>query len=278
MNDGGPRGDAAALAFLRSDVMGNLPMLKMLAADGGEARLLYREAEETGATLSASEAAIQRRAAMLLLPVTASAFDRATYPKAEWIVMLAADEAGDVAPLLATLPAHTGLVFKVTSRFVDAVRSARAIRRVSAYVSYTWPDGRDTAPDPRVSVSLTTDPLGRKLRAAMPKTLEDVLPFFDSGDARLFTISEAGMPVAGCLTFPNFGRVHEIGVLYTVPGFRHRGYARALVATAAHDLKGRDLVTRYQSIDDNDASRRVAAAAGLTPFLTLDHWVHDRSA
>ena len=86
------------------------------------------------------------------------------------------------------------------------------------------------------------------------------------------------MPVAGCLTFPNFGRVHEIGVLYTVPGFRHRGYARALVATAAHDLKGRDLVTRYQSIDDNDASRRVAAAAGLTPFLTLDRWVHDRSA
>ncbi len=165
-------------------------------------------------------------------------------------------------------------MFKVTARHVDTIRSALPIRRVAAYVSYTSPPERDTAPDARVAVSLTTDSLGRRLRGAMPKTLEDVLPFFDSGDARLFTVAEAGMPVAGCLTFPNFERVHEIGVLYTVPGFRHRGYARALVATATHDLAGRGLVTRYQTTEDNDASRRVAAAAGLSAFLTLEHWVH----
>lgn len=274
MNDAGPRGDLAALEFLRGDVMGNLPMLKMVATYGSEARLVYRPGEASGAVLLPD----RRRAAMLMLPVTASAFDRATYPKAEWVVMLAADDPADTVPLLSTLPLQTGLVFKVAARYVDAIRSAMPIRRVSSYISYTWPDGQDTAPDPRVSVSLTTDPLGRKLRGAMPKTLEDVLPFFDSGDARLFTISEGGMPVAGCLTFPNFERVHEIGVLYTVPGCRHRGYARALVATAAHELRGRGLATRYQTTEDNDASRRVAAAAGLAPFLTLEHWVHDRSA
>jgi len=135
-----------------------------------------------------------------------------------------------------------------------------------------------THPDPRVNVSLTTDPLGKKLRAAMPKTLEDVLPFFESGEARLFTIAEGSAPIAGCLSYPNFEHIHEIGVLYTAPGFRHRGYARALATTAAHDLRGRGLTVRYQTTDDNDASNAVARAAGFVAFLTIEHWVSDRAA
>jgi len=250
---------AAALAFLQRDMMGNLPMLKMLAAYPAQAGLQFAEREG-------------RAAAMLMLPVAASAFDRATYTKAEWVVMLAAGDADDVAPLLAELPAHAGFVFKIAPRFARAVSRSIPVQRVTAYISYTWPADLPTQPDPRVNVSLTTDPLGKKLRAAMPNTLEDVLPFFDSGEARLFTIAEGGATVAGCLAYPNFDRVHEIGVLYTAPGFRHRGYARGLAATAAHDLRGRGLTARYQTTEDNDASQAVARASGFVPFLTLEHW------
>jgi len=257
--------DPAALAFLRREPLSNLPMLKMLATYREHARVEFN-------------AAAGHEAALLLLPVAASAFDRATYPKADFVVMLAADDPADAISLLARLPERAGLVFKVASRFVDVVQQVRRVRRMTAYVSYTWPESRPTAPDARVNVSRTTDLLGRKMRAAMPKTLEDVLPYFDSGDARLFTIAENGAPVAGCLTFPNFEIVHEIGVLYTVPGFRHRGYARALVATAAHDLVGRGLRVRFQADEENAASRAVAEAAGFVHFLTLEHWTSDRSA
>lgn len=97
-------------------------------------------------------------------------------------------------------------------------------RHATTYVSFSWPADPPTFPDPRVKVSLTTDLLGQKMRAAMPTTLEDVLPYFANGDARLFTIAEDLAPVAGCLTYPNFEHVHEIGVLYTAPGYRHRGF------------------------------------------------------
>lgn len=255
----------AALDFLRRDTFRNLPFLKMLATYGEHCRLEF-------------ENAAGREAAMLLLPVAASAFDRATYAKAEWVVLLAAARPADAAPLLDRLPPRCGLVFKIAAPFADVVRAARPIRRITAFVSYTWPADRATAADPRVTVSRTTDLLGRKLRAAMPKTLEDVLPYFDSGDARLFTIAEGDAPVAGCLSFPNFEDIHEIGVLYTMPGFRHRGYARALAATAAHDLRARKLVARFQAAEDNASSRAVATAAGFVEFLTLEHWVSDRSA
>ena len=255
----------AALQFLRRDVMGNLPLLKMLSTYPALCQLHYRESEGRGA-------------AMLLLPVNASAFDRATYPKAQWVVMLAADDPADVAPLLPAMPTRASFIFKITNRFAPLVSAALAIRRVTAYVSYTWPTDRATHPDPRVSVSLTTDPLGKKLRAAMPKTLEDVLPFFESGEARLFTIAEGSAPIAGCLSYPNFEHIHEIGVHYTAPGFRHRGFARALASTAAHDLHGRGLTMRYQATEDNDSSNAVARAAGFSLFLTIEHWQSDRIA
>ena len=270
MNAATPAGQPAAtpersvaVAFLRRDVMGNLPLLKMASTYPGQAQLRFRETDGRGA-------------AMLIMPVAASAFDRATYPKAEWVVMLAAEEPGDVEPLLSGLDEHAGIVFKITHRFAETVGRSFAIQRVTAYVSYTWPADQPTQPDPRVNVSLTTDPLGKKLRAAMPRTLEDVLPFFESGDARLFTIAEGGATVAGCLGYPNFEDVHEVGVLYTAPGFRHRGYARGLVTTAAHDMRGRGLTVRYQTTEDNDASQAVARAAGLVPFLTLEHWLGTR--
>lgn len=257
--------DPAALDFLRRDLLGNLPMLKMLATYGEQCTLHFRN-------IAGHEAAL------LLVPVTASAFDRATYPKAGWVVMLAARQPADASPLLEQLPVRAGLVFKIAAKFAASVRAVCPIRRVAGYVSYTWPAERSTAADPGVMISRTTDLLGRKLRAAMPTTLEDVLPYFDSGDARLFTIAHDSAPVAGCLSFPNVENIHEIGVLYTMPGFRHRGYARALVATAAHDLRGRGLIVRFQAAEDNAASRAVAAASGLVEFLTLEHWLSDRTA
>jgi GNAT superfamily N-acetyltransferase len=101
--------------------------------------------------------------------------------------------------------------------------------------------------------------IGRWLPVTHSDVPEWLRPF---GGHALVAVDARGKHLAGVGIKRHDGLVHEISV-GTVPEARGRGLARLLVAQAATSLLDRGVVPTYLHLPDNEASARVAAAAGF---------------
>ena len=135
-----------------------------------------------------------------------------------------------------------------------AVAEAFAVRRATAFQSYTAAPGAAFAGSPLVDVAAAADDGCYELFAAQGHPRDEVEGYFAAGHALGFAVRERGAAVAACLTYENFGAVHEVGAVYVRPEARRRGLARALVQTALAALAARGRVPRYQVLEDNRAS------------------------
>jgi GNAT superfamily N-acetyltransferase len=249
------------IAFLERDTLRNLVLLKILAQFPRAVRCVLR-ADADG------------EAALLILPGSASGFDRSHYPSVDHVVFLAVSGLDQIPRLLAEVPSGCNLLFKLMDeRHSAAVEPVFGIRRVAAYHSFIPPSGKRFASGSAVTASprLAGDLLA--VYAAQGHAPEEVRHHFARG-ARSFTVYEGGRPSSTCFVYPNYGRVWEIGALYTAPERRRRGLAQAVVS-AAYDALGREgLSARYQVHADNQSSIRLAESIGLRRFLVNSHWLH----
>jgi hypothetical protein len=252
------------IAFLRRDTLKNIVLLKMLFAYSEASRCYYLQQAGTAGIL-------------LLLPVRVSAFDRQLYPTMDYVIFLTATGADIVRALLACVPVNCNLVFKLTDSYVQAMVAERfKLRWVTAYISYTTPPGYQATPvEDGVVVSDQVDEGCYELYAAQGYGRDEVAHYFAGGQARSLTRYQGDRPIAGCFTYQNYGEVHEIASVYTVPAERRKGHGRAVVSSALNNLISRQLVPRYQVREDNYPSLRLAEAMGLKQFATIEHWLYE---
>ena len=254
------------LAFLRRDVLRNIVALKMLTAYPDAIQAHYYE---NGADAGA----------LLLLPTAVSAFDRQTYPSADYVVLLSATHPQIARALLAHVPSDCALVFKLVKADQREVVAQRfRLTRATAYISYTAAAGSRFMPSKEVVVSDRIDERSVAFYAAQGYALDEVQSYFSTGRALLFALYQRDAPVAACFAYPNFERVYEIGGVYTLPEARRKGYARKLVETALDAVVCRGDRPRYQVHERNQPSIRLAEAIGLERFATIEHWLCERSS
>jgi GNAT superfamily N-acetyltransferase len=209
---------------------------------------------------------------LLLMPTSVNAFDAKTYPTSEWIVFLAAPSAELAERLLENVPRQKELVFKlVDEQSVMAVKRVfPEIKRVTAFVSYTT-DGTFQA-DPSVQISGQLDDRLLVCYQANGYSEPEMRSYFDKG-AMTFSLWGEG-PLSTCFIFKNYGEIWEIGGVYTTPASRRRGLARRIVATALSTLQAMGKRPRYQVLETNEASIRLAASLEMQRFVTTEHYVY----
>lgn len=249
------------VAILERDTLRNIVLLKHLDAFPDHTRVHHVGDDRGTATL-------------VLLEAAASAYDRRTYPTASVAALIASDHPGLTRRLLASVPRGGGIVFKLAS---DADRDAVAaagftLERTTGLLSFTArsPFARDA------DVRTTVDP-GAAVYAlfeAQHHARDWLEPLLRSGRAFACVLERDCQPCAVCFAFENYGRVWEVGGVFTPPAFRGRGLAARVVRTALAEMADRGLVPRYQVHDDNLPSIRLAEAIGLERFLTITHFLH----
>lgn len=250
-----------ALTFLTRDSLKNVVLLKMLHA--------YTDAVDCYYTSDP-------KGVLLLLPTTASAFDRETYPTSEYIVFLSTTSVAATLALLSEVPVDHHLIFKLIDAHDRAViEPLFPLQRITAYFSYTCPAGSEFALSPQVSVSATLDARCLELYIAQGFSLEEVQAYFDSGYAISFALYQDDLAIAACFAYRDFDQIWEIGSLYTLPGERRRGHARLLVETALHVLLSQQRIPRYQVRESNRPSINLAEKLGLHRFLTTEHFASE---
>jgi ribosomal protein S18 acetylase RimI-like enzyme len=251
-----------ATEFLEQDPLRNIVLLKTLFYYPHLIRCRYHAAPGGAGVL-------------LLLPGDASAYDRKNYPGTDYVVFLAAPHPAHLPELAQHVPRGKNLLFKLNDpRHQPALRSFFSMSRVTAFVSYTAAAGRMYTIADDVTASGTPDDRCLDMYAGLGHSRAEVEPLFANGQARSFTAFQNLTPAASCFTFPNYGRIHEIGGVYTDPGHRRSGLGRKVVEAALHHLGNSGFLARYQVQEDNRASTRLAESIGLTRVVTYEHWRH----
>jgi hypothetical protein len=250
-----------AISFLSTNTLRNIVLLKMLNLFPNAVECHYCE-EHGGAGV------------LVLLPTQTFSFDRHTYPFTQYVVLLSATSQDVVYRLLAFVPRGVQLVFKLLD---DADRQTVgeqfALRRATAFISYTALADQRFALSNGVRISERVDEACFALYAAQGHSREDMASYVATGSALTYTIYRDTTPIAACFSYPNFGSVHEIAGVYTIPSERRKGYARLLVEGALHTLAQRQSISRYQVHEVNQASIALAEAIGLHRFVTMEHWL-----
>ena len=100
---------------------------------------------------------------------------------------------------------------------------------------------------------------------------QEIRAHFEEG-GRGYALCEGDAPVSACFVYPNYRRVWEIAGVHTRPQARGRGHARRVVCAALHDLAGEGRLPRYNVLDTNVPSIRLAESLGLRPASTLTHY------
>jgi GNAT superfamily N-acetyltransferase len=252
---------AQATAFLRRDLLRNIVPLKLLHGHPQAIGCFY--AEEQGSA-----------GALLLLPTHVSPFDRATYPATDYVVLLAADGPAAGRALLDHIPADQRLVFKLPGDAERALVAQRfALRRTTAYISYSWVEGRQLSHWDDVAVAEQLDQRCLDLYEQQGHSRDSVQSIFAAGQALSCTYYRDELPVASCFAFRNFEHVWEVGGLFTLPSERRQGLGRRVVETALHALAVRGLTPRYAVHEGNQPSQRLAQAVSLRAFVTTTHFL-----
>jgi len=250
----------AVITFLKQDPLRNIVSLKMLTA--------YPAAIETHYHEAGTEAA-----ALLLFPTSAFAYDRATYPDLDLVVLLSATTPLAASALLAYIPLEKKLIFKLMDVAVrDLLAEHFVLQRVTAFLSYTATTSERFTPHADIVVADQVDERLYPYFAEQGHDQTELARYFGNGQGRAFTLYGEGEPIAACFTYQNFENVHEIGGVFTLPSARRKGYAQKVVETAVHLLLRRGCLPRYQVHERNQPSIALAERIGLTPFVTVEHW------
>jgi ribosomal protein S18 acetylase RimI-like enzyme len=257
---------AEALVFLERDLLKHITPLKLLHAYGSAVTCCYLERGDSAG-------------ALLMLPPQLFPSDAADYPFADQIVLLSTTGPAAAAALLDLVPQGKTLIFKlVDPADREAVARRFSLSRVTGFSSYTSPPGRPWPPADDVAVSEALDERSLALFVARGHDADEVRGHFCAGVALSCMIEVAGAPAAVCYCYQNYGPVWEIAGVYTAPAARRAGYGRRVVAAALHSLTGRGLTPRYHVREDNLPSVRLAETLGLTPFVTIEHFLHSGAA
>jgi hypothetical protein len=194
-----------SIDFLSANILRNIVLLKMLR--------LYPEAIQCHYDENQDGAGV-----LLLLPTQASTYDRRSYPTTRYVVLLSASSSTLIPQLLTFVPHDNPLIFKLLGDADRrAVAQAFALRRATAFISYTAPGSSHFAPFEAVFVSSQVDEQCFALYATQGYSREEITGYFASGAALSFTIYRAALPVASCFAYPNFGNVHaSIGLAETI--------------------------------------------------------------
>lgn len=210
-------------------------------------------------------------ATLVMLDVSASAYDRETYPQAEVAAFVESDHPRLTAALMAHVPRGVGVVFKL-SRLADLapVAAQFAVERRTAFVSFT----STAAFAPVAGVTVTSSPgdASFPLFATQGHDRTWLEPLLRAGKAFACVLERDGEALSVCFAFENFGRIWEIGGVVTPPARRKQGFAALVVRAALAELTRRGLAPRYQVEEDNAASIALARSVGLVPFTTITHY------
>jgi RimJ/RimL family protein N-acetyltransferase len=211
-------------------------------------------------------------ATLVMLDVSASAYDREAYPKAALAAFVESDHPRLTAALTAHLPRDVGIVFKL-SRDDDLapVAAQFPVERRTAFVSFTSAD----AFEPVAGVHVTSSPSDAAFRlfATQGHDRTWLEPLLQAGQAFACVLERNGEPLSACFAFENHGPVWEIGGVVTPPAHRKQGYGARVVRAALAELGRRRLMPRYQVEEGNIASIALARSIGLAPFVTITHYV-----
>jgi RimJ/RimL family protein N-acetyltransferase len=209
---------------------------------------------------------------VLLLPSSVSPFDAKTYPTSDRVVLLAAADPAVADRLVQHLPRQSTLIFKLVDDLSKAaVFKVFPARRMTAFISYTTRAAK-FPPDPDVVVSTELDERLIPCYQANGYTLPELTHFFRQG-ALSFSLY-AGDPLATCLVFKNYEQIWEIGGVYTDPAYRRQGLAKRVVVTAINTLLNQKKIPRYQVVETNVASLKLAENLDLERFVTTEHYLY----
>lgn len=211
---------------------------------------------------------------LLLLPAGAFAYDRRAYPDADTIVLMDYSSP-DVCPaLFELLPKEARLVFKLQEeQCLRALAEHYPLHKVRSFYSYTSAPGQSYARDESAVLSEQLDERLLPLWAANDYSREEVAQYFAEG-AFSISLFENDTPLSTCLVFRNAEKIWEIGAVHTAEAGRKRGLARRVVRSALFHILQRGYIPRYQVLDSNFPSIRLAESIGLLLTVTLEHWIN----
>jgi RimJ/RimL family protein N-acetyltransferase len=245
--------------LLSQDVLANISFLKMIDTYGEDVqfKLVERDGEW---------------AAWLLLPTWHSSYDSAVYPKVEFVVYMGCS--GDfrlLQEVVSDIPRGKRCVFKVQKCEYRAVlETVFRLQKVREFISYTSGSDSVMSYSPDVVEGACLEELLFSLWSMNGYSRHEIQGYFEQG-ARAYSILESGILVSTCLVFQNYSRIWEVGAVYTVEQYRGKGYAKKVVESAISRLMSRGLIPRYQVVDGNIESIRLAESIGLRKFVVLEH-------
>jgi GNAT superfamily N-acetyltransferase len=250
----------AAVERLSGDPFSSLVALKALA--------LYPDACRTTTLFDG-----RRWACLTELDIGASVWDRKAYPSRKTVVLL---DGNDEELLRAAFDRarQDAAVFKVHDPVTRTLAAALpGSDHTCAYRSYTTSAGYRAPESLEHRVSTGTEPADELLAcfADGGYSAGEIGEHLRRG-AAWFALAVDGRPASVCFVFPNFGRIWEVAGVYTVPGHRRKGYARAVVSAAVNVLCEKGRAPRYQLREGNVGSQAVAESLGLHLALTVDHY------
>jgi RimJ/RimL family protein N-acetyltransferase len=252
---------ADVIALLERDTLRNIVLLKHLEAFSAHCHM-HQVADVSG------------DATLVLLDVAASPYDTRTYPSATYAALISSDRPELTSQVLAFVPQHVGVVFKLnTQADCDVVAASMPVRQTTRVLSFTA--ASPFLADANVRVALAPSEHALELFEAEKHSRDWLLPLLQAEKAFACVLEQHGRAASVCFAFENYKQVWEIGGVVTPAPLRGRGLASRVVRTALAEIERRRLISRYQAHDDNVASIALARTIGLKQFLTITHLLRE---
>lgn len=251
----------AIMERLRRNPLKNITLLKMMTAYHSQIDSTLIEQEDHWGVL-------------LQMPAVTFPYDHRTYPEADTVVLMDYSSPEVFPALLKLLPRDARLVFKLQEdAYREALEPYFTLHKVRSLYSYSTAAGQTFSADAGCKLSETMDERLLPLWIANDYTLAEISHYFQEG-AFSVSLFERDVPLSTCMVFRNEESVWEIGAVHTAAAARKKGLAQRVVRTALYHTLQRGYIPRYQVLEDNLASIRLAESIGLTPAVKLEHWIN----
>ncbi|WP_313637244.1 GNAT family N-acetyltransferase [Paenibacillus sp.] len=246
---------------LRKEPLKNVSLLKMITS--------FHEVMESHLVEHGDQWGV-----LMLLPVTAYAYDHRVYPQADYIVFMDYSNPELFPALLQLLPLEAKFVFKLQDvKYTKALSAHFSIEKVRGFFSYSTTEGQIFLKDEEVEINHLVDDRLIPLWAANHYTKDEIEDYFQSG-AFSVSIFQGDNPVSTCLAFRNEETIWEIGAVHTLESSQRNGYAKKVVRTAIQETLALGYIPRYHVLETNQASIKLAESIGLVPCVHLEHWIN----
>ena len=209
-------------------------------------------------------------ASLVLTEVEASFSDRRDYPWATLVALISSDHPRLTGYLLDFVPEDVGIVFKLaTEADREAVAARFPVEPSARFFSYSSKQCFNRQQGVRMTTELDDTVLSVFEDPGHVRTW--LGPLLASGRAFICVVDVDGALGSICLAFESYGRIWEIGGVYTLESLRGRGLAQTAVRTALARLGELGFTPRYDVNAENAASVALAQRLGLDRFMTLTH-------